>query len=84
MRITTDHAASSYGLPVILDDDDQLMDCAEGIREIRRRLDYSTDRLAEACSVSRRTVEGWEQGRPPSAAALASMADLLGTATPRG
>lgn len=75
--MTTNHSASSYGQPVILADDGSLMDYAPGIKAIRANLDWSTQQLADACGVSRRTVEGWEQGRLPTAAALNVMSTLV-------
>ena len=77
MVITTNHSASSYGQPVILDDNGDLMHYGAGIKLVRSKLEISTTKLGEACGVSRRTVEGWEQGRLPNAAALNVMADLL-------
>ena len=77
MRVTTQHNASSYGLPVILADDGSLMDYAPGIKAIRAQIGLSTDDLAAHCGVSRRTVEGWEQGRMPNAAALNVLGYLL-------
>lgn len=77
MRVTTNHSASSYGQPVILADDGSLMDYAPGIKAIRCKLGWSTQQLADACGVSRRTVEGWEQDRMPTAAALNVMASLV-------
>jgi DNA-binding transcriptional regulator YiaG len=53
------------------------MDYAPGIKAVRAKLSLSTQDLAEKCNVSRRTVEGWEQGRMPDAAALNVMAQLL-------
>lgn len=63
MTITTDHAASSYGVPVILGDDGGLMDYGPGVREVRRRLGLSRSALGERLGASARTVEGWEQGK---------------------
>ena len=77
MRITCDHSASSYGVPVILDGRGRVMDYAPGIKAVRAKLALSTQDLADKCNVSRRTVEGWEQGRMPDAAALNVMAQLL-------
>ncbi len=76
MRVTTDHSASSYGQPVILSDDGEVMDYAPGIKAIRAKAGISTQGLADQCGVSRRTVEGWEMGRMPTAAALNVMAGL--------
>jgi DNA-binding transcriptional regulator YiaG len=77
MKITCNHSSSSYGVPVILANDGSVMDYAPGIKAVRAKLSLSTQDLAEKCNVSRRTVEGWEQGRMPDAAALNVMAQLL-------
>jgi len=77
VKITCNHPSSSYGIPVILADGGDVMDYGPGIKAVREALTLSTDALAEACGVSRRTVEGWEQGRIPNAAPLNVMADLL-------
>jgi len=77
MRVTTDHPASSYGQPVILADDGSVMDYAPGIKAIRAKTGMSTQELAEAVGVSRRTVEGWEMGRMPSTLALRAMSALV-------
>lgn len=77
MKITCDHASSSYGVPVIIGDDKAVMDYAPGIKSVRSKLGLSTQDLGAKCGVSRRTVEGWEQGRMPDAAALNVMAKLL-------
>jgi DNA-binding XRE family transcriptional regulator len=57
-------------LPAILDDSGRRMTFAAGVKEIRRRFGLSTGQLARECQVSRRTVEGWEQGRPLKETAL--------------
>lgn len=77
MKITTNHPASSYGQPVILADDGLLLDYAPGVKALREKLGLTTQDLADKCGVSRRTVEGWEQGRLPNAAALNVMASLV-------
>ena len=78
MKVTTNHSASSYGQPVILSDDGEVMDYAPGIKAIRTKLKLTTQDLAEKCNVSRRTVEGWEQGRRiPNAAALNVMSEMV-------
>lgn len=79
MRVTTNHAASSYGQPVILAEDGSVMDYGPGIKAIREKLSLSTQDLADQCGVSRRTVEGWEQGRMPTTNALIVMAHLIGS-----
>lgn len=77
MRITCNHPSSSYGIPVILADDGYVMDYGPGIKAIRDKCGLTTQALADLCGVSRRTVEGWEQGRMPTAAALNVMATLI-------
>lgn len=77
MKITTNHSSSSYGVPVILADDGGVMDYAPGIKAIRSKLSMTTQQLADACGVSRRTVEGWESGRLPSTLALRALASLV-------
>jgi DNA-binding transcriptional regulator YiaG len=77
MQVTTDHSTSSYGQPVILADDGSVMDYAPGIKAIRAHLGMTTQQLADAVGVSRRTVEGWEMGRMPSTLALRAMSALV-------
>lgn len=78
MIITTDHARSSFGIPVILDDQGNPMNYAPGVVAVRNRLRITQQQLAESCGVSVRTVQGWEQGRPiGKPGALFVMADLL-------
>lgn len=52
------------------DDKGRAMPQADFIKELRRRHRVGTRELADVCGVSPRTVEGWEQGRPMSKAAL--------------
>ena len=78
MRVTTNHPASCYGFPVILDDNGEVMDYPEGVKAIRKLVGMNTTKLGELCGASRRTVENWEGGRfPPPANALNVMAELV-------
>ena len=70
MRLTTDHPASSYGVPVFVDGDGNVMDYAPALRQLRKEKGWSTTDLGNDVGVSSRTVEGWEQGRMPSVPAL--------------
>ena len=72
IRLSTDHAASSYGIPVVVGPAGA-MDYADGLRALRAERGWSVADLAERCGVSARTVEGWEQGRPPSGPALIAL-----------
>lgn len=76
MNITTQHPGSSFGVPVILQGS-MVVDYATGIKGVRQFLNLDIMELATLCGVSRRTVEGWEQGRMPTVAALNVMRDLL-------
>ena len=77
MRITTNHSASSYGQPVILSDGGEVLEYAAGIKGIRQQMELTTAEFAEQMGTSRRTVEGWEQGRVPSNTALLLLQYLL-------
>ena len=77
MKVTTNHPTSSYGVPVFLGDDGKPMIYSDGVKALRLRLGWSVDQLGEACHVSGRTVEGWEQGRLPTTAALNVMGTLI-------
>jgi DNA-binding XRE family transcriptional regulator len=77
MRVTTHHPSSSYGVPVILADDGSVMDYGPGVKAIREKAGMTTEQLANKIGVSRRTVEGWEQGRPISTPAIKLLATLL-------
>lgn len=69
IKITTDHATSSYGIPVILIDG-AVADYAPALRQIRKFADLNTTDFGAVLGVSGRTVEGWEQGRMPDVRAL--------------
>ena len=77
MKITCNHSASSYGFPVILNDNGDVMDYAPGIKLFRKKLGLTTIQLGQKCGVSGRTIENWEQGRMPSVAALNAMSLLI-------
>ncbi|BDD88713.1 helix-turn-helix domain-containing protein [Desulfofustis limnaeus] len=77
VKLTTQHPASSYGVPVFVDDNDNLLDYYDGIRRMRAERGWSTQDLADKLGKSRRTVEGWEQGRMPDKTALLLLSRLL-------
>ena len=52
MTITTDHSASSYGVPVVLDDTGKPMDYAPGVRAAREQLGLTQEGFAAALQVS--------------------------------
>lgn len=77
MKLTTDHSMSSYGMPIFVDDSNNPLDYADGLRRLRHLKGWSTAELAEQLGVSARTVEGWEQGRMPSKPALIILSKLI-------
>lgn len=77
MKLTTDHSASSYGMPIFVDDENSPLDYADGLRLIRKSKGWSVAEMAEQLGVSARTVEGWEQGRMPSKPALIILSKLI-------
>ena len=77
MQLTTDHSTSSYGIPVFLDDDGNVMDYAPAIVLICKTKGWTYADLAERTGVSPRTAEGWGQGRMPSKSALMLLASHL-------
>lgn len=77
MKLTTNHSASSYGVPVFVDGDNNPLEYADGFRRVRQLKGWSTADLAEQVGVSARTVEGWEQGRMPSKPALIILSSLI-------
>lgn len=76
MKITTLHD-DSHGFPVIIADDGSVMDYAAGIRAIRENMDLSPSEFGSRIGASRRTVEGWEQGRAPSTMALMAIKHMI-------
>jgi DNA-binding XRE family transcriptional regulator len=64
MKITTNHSASSYGFPVVLNDNGEVMNPGPGCQAARERLGLSRAELAELSGLSPRTIEGYEHGRP--------------------
>lgn len=77
MKLTTDHSASSYRLPVFVDSEGNAMDYPNGLRALRKERKWTVADLAEQLGASPRTVEGWEQGRMPSKAALILLSKIL-------
>ncbi len=64
MKLTTNHAASSYGIPVFVDGG-RAMNYAAGFHTLRKS-GFSVKDIAKLTGSSTRTVEGWLQGRAPS------------------
>lgn len=71
MKITLNHPKSKGGMPVFINDARQVIATAAALKKIRVDcLKLSVPAFAALLGTSPRTVNGWEQGRPPSAAAL--------------
>lgn len=80
MKITCNHSSSSYGIPVILGDDGQLMDYGPGLTAVLKNLGWSRSDFAANCGYSGpRSVEKFWQGVVPPAAVL----NMLGVALDR-
>ena len=78
MKITTQPPHSLSGVPAIVDADGRVMTYADGIRAIRRHMEWSVDEMGAAVGVSGRAVEGWEQGRrTPSTPALLLLRSVI-------
>lgn len=77
MTITTQHSRSNYGIPVILDDDGELMDRSPGTRKVLAALGWTQPAFAERCGVKLRTVEHWLTTGLVPAAALNVLRDAL-------
>jgi transcriptional regulator with XRE-family HTH domain len=72
----------STGDDVFRTEDGTPMTFAAGVKALRERLGLTTDRLARELGLSRRTVEGWEQGREPSYRAYKGLVMFLGRPDP--
>jgi len=72
IQLLAEHSASSYGVPVFVDEGGNPLDYAAGLKGLRKERGWSIQNLADRAGVSARTVEGWEQGRhmPPKSALL--------------
>lgn len=78
MLITTDHPASSNGLPVILDDEGNLLIYDEGLRRARSMLGWSQTRLASESGVSLGSIRSYERStRIPGNATLYTLMKAL-------
>lgn len=75
--ITTQHSASSYGLPVVLDERGRLMDPSPGVRACLAALGWTQQEFAERCGVKLRTVEHWLTTGLVPAATLNVLRDAL-------
>lgn len=71
MIITCHHPASSYGIPVILDDDGDVLDYPEGLTKTLAKVGWTREELAKRSGYkSARSIEKFWQGVPPSAQLL--------------
>lgn len=80
MKITCNHPASSYGIPVVLDDNGEPMEPVEGVLAAIKKLGWSRHELATRCGYSNpRSIETVLTVRkvPPSAQMLNVLAVAL-------
>jgi DNA-binding transcriptional regulator YiaG len=79
MKITTTHPASSYGVPVFLDDAGEVIASEKGIKLFRKTTGISVETLAKICGVAIGSVYNWQSGQlSVPVAALNVMRDVLG------
>lgn len=76
LELTAESSMSSYGIPVFLIDGEPV-GYAEGVRALRELKGWGVAEMAEQMGASKRTVEGWEQGRPVKPMALKLMQTFL-------
>lgn len=85
MKITCNHSQSSYGIPVILDDDGNVMDYVPGLNLALERLGWTRADIAEKSGYkSARSIEKFWQGVPPSAQLLNVLSVALKATQPGG
>lgn len=78
MRITTKHAASSYGQPVILDADGAPMNAAEGFKAALALLGWTAGAAALKTGKSLSAIQKYRAGQKPiPAEVLNVLADAL-------
>ena len=71
MRITCNHSSSSYGVPVILAHDGEVMDYGPGLTAALQKLGWSRADFAAHCGYQGpRSVEKFWQGVVPPATTL--------------
>ena len=75
VRITTKHESSRYGMPVFLSRGNRFVPYKDGLEMFIVMLGTNKHEIAEECGVSVRTVEGWLQGKMPTAAAMNVLRD---------
>ena len=85
MKLTTDHPASSRGVPVFISGE-TVLDYSVAIKDLLRiisqrsghyHIPKARKELSEAIGFSVRTIQGWEDGRKPSVSALIAMQKSL-------
>ena len=78
MKITCNHPNSSYGVPVILDDDGLPLSYPTGMNKALERIGWTREQAAKAAGYSVRTIERyWTDGVVPSARFLNVLAAEL-------
>ncbi len=71
MKITCNNPASSHGVPVILDDDGEVMRYGSGLTAVLSRLNWTRKDFAAHCGYKGpRSVEKFWQGTDPPPATL--------------
>ena len=63
IRLTTDHSASSYGMPIFVDEKNNPLDYGVGLKQVAKDQGWTTKQLAEKLGVESPTIHNWYQGR---------------------
>lgn len=78
MKVTLYHPSSEQGFPVILDDDGNLMDVAEGIAAVLERIDMSYPVFAACCGVDPSTLRQYGRRSVEHHNVTANVLNMLG------
>jgi DNA-binding XRE family transcriptional regulator len=76
MKLTLDHPQAKRGRPVFVHGR-RVINYRTALILIRHRLKLTAAEFAALLGVSRRTVNGWDQGRPPAATCLYALKHKL-------
>ncbi len=78
MKITTNHEYSLHGVPVMLDDEGNVLSQVDGLNLFLDKTKLKKNQLASLCGVATATCYGWgQEGKTIPASALNVMQGIL-------